>query len=574
MQNQAANSIHSLKPTPLIMKPSRGLSLTDLVNHDDAPPLNNGDNNVKQEEVQAENLATNPASVLAPGPVIVDTLPPVEAPVSTSDTGNTSHTGAAPQTAVTAESDETDTDDEPGEIVFENTKFRFDDEEQQPQKDKLVKGTSSEKKDKQVNAATKEIQLDSKPVKEQSPKTKDEGDIPVEDADKADNKVETQKKENGIKQEVEPVEQDGKKSVEPAKQSKEDSKKEKDIFQQKTSNASVKNNIKKDLKILSELSSSSLPKRYNVPPIWARKWKPTVKALQAIDSSNLKLDDSILGFIPEDDLTKSVQDWIYATLIAVEPELRQFIEVEMKYGLIIDPSTSNRVNPPVSSQCVFTDLDSTMKPDVDERVFDEFNRYIKNLSELNENMGKFNIIDSHASDLSYRVRTHTERPKFLRMTRDVNTGRIAQFIEKRKISQILLYSPKDSYDTKISISLELPVPENDPPEKYKNHTPTGHRLKKRTSYIHNDSCTRFDITRVENKPIRVNNKNEKEPESDTTYEVELEINTPALLNAFDNIQHDSKEYAAIVRTFLNNGTIVRRKLSSLSYDIYKGSNKL
>lgn len=344
MQNQAANSIHSLKPTPLIMKPSRGLSLTDLVNHDDAPPLNNGDNNVKQEEVQAENLATNPASVLAPGPVIVDTLPPVEAPVSTSDTGNTSHTGAAPQTAVTAESDETDTDDEPGEIVFENTKFRFDDEEQQPQKDKLVKGTSSEKKDKQVNAATKEIQLDSKPVKEQSPKTKDEGDIPVEDADKADNKVETQKKENGIKQEVEPVEQDGKKSVEPAKQSKEDSKKEKDIFQQKTSNASVKNNIKKDLKILSELSSSSLPKRYNVPPIWARKWKPTVKALQAIDSSNLKLDDSILGFIPEDDLTKSVQDWIYATLIAVEPELRQFIEVEMKYGLIIDPSTSNRVN--------------------------------------------------------------------------------------------------------------------------------------------------------------------------------------------------------------------------------------
>ncbi|CDO93252.1 unnamed protein product [Kluyveromyces dobzhanskii CBS 2104] len=560
------------------MKPSRGLSLTDLVNHDDTPPLKSDDTFVKPEEQHGvlvgeanqrpeglgSGLGANLANVLAPGPVITNAVPALE-PTGASE-------APAVQKPDVVESDETDTDDEPGEIVFENTKFKFDDEEVSS-KLKSAKGSAgaeNDKKEKEKKAVVKESSKNSTPAPVENStqaatnhKGLSTGDgVKVEEPLKVESGAEIHEEENGIKPEVE-VANDGKLGA-----------KKKDIFQQKSSNASVKNNIKKDLKILSELSSSSLPKRYNVPPVWARKWKHTVRALQAIDSNNLKLDESILAFIPEDDLTKSVQDWIYATLIAVDPELRQFVEVEMKYGVIIDPSTSNRVNPPVSSQCVFTDLDSTMKPDVDERVFDEFNRYIKNLSELNENMGKFNIIDSFASDLSYRVRTHTERPKFLRMTRDVNTGRIAQFIEKRKISQILLYSPKDSYDTKISISLELPVPDSDPPEKYQHHTPTGNRIKKRTSYIHNDSCTRFDITKVENKPIRVNNKHEKEAESDTTYEVELEINTPALLNAFENIQHDSKEYAAIVRTFLNNGTIVRRKLSSLSYDIYKGSNKL
>lgn len=464
-------------------KPSRGLSLTDLVNHDDAPPL-----------AGSASTASQPEQTAAVG--------------KTAD-------------------DETDTDDEPGEIVFENTKFKFDEEERDAREAKV-------KKERQREAKTDAEQP--KCVKEEEEGEEARAVLPEE--------PKQAKMETG------------------------------DIFQQKSSNASVKNNIKKDLKILSELSTNSLPKKYNIVPVWARKWKPTVKALQSIDSKNFKLEDSILSFIPDDDLTKSVQDWIYATLVSIEPPLRQFLEIEMKYGVIIDPTSSSRVNPPVSSQCVFTDADSTMKPDIDERVFDEFNKYMKNISDLNENMGKFNIIDSHTSDLSYRVRTHTERPKFLRMTRDVNTDRIAQFIEKRKISQLLLYSPKDSYDTKISISLELPVPDNEPPEKYKNHTPIGNRIKKRTSYIHNDSCTRFDITRAESKPIKVNSRADKEPESETTFEVELEMNTPALLNTFDNIQHDSKDYASIVRTFLNNGTIVRRKLSSLSYEIFEGSKKL
>lgn len=155
------------------------------------------------------------------------------------------------------------------------------------------------------------------------------------------------------------------------------------------------------------------------------------------------------------------------------------------------------------------------------------------------------------------------------MSTDIQTGRVGQFIEKRHVAQLLLYSPKDSYDVKISLNLELPVPDNDPPEKYKSQSPISERTKDRISYIHNDSCTRIDITKVNN-----HNQGPKSRQSETTHEVELEINTPALLNAFDNITNDSKEYASLIRTFLNNGTIVRRKLSSLSYEIFEGSKKV
>ncbi|EJS41489.1 cet1p [Saccharomyces arboricola H-6] len=341
------------------------------------------------------------------------------------------------------------------------------------------------------------------------------------------------------------------------------------IFEEKATLQSKKNNIKKDLEILSEISASSKPSKYKNVPIWAQKWKPTIKALQSIDVKDLKIDPSFLNIIPDDDLTKSVQDWVYATIYSIAPELRSFIELEMKFGIIIDAKGPDRVNPPVSSQCVFTELDAHLTPNIDSSLFNELSKYIRGISEVTENTGKFSIIESQTRDSVYRVGLSTQRPRFLRMSTDIKTGRVGQFIEKRHVAQLLLYSPKDSYDVKISLNLELPVPDNDPPEKYKSQSPISERTKDRISYIHNNSCTRIDITKVDN-----HNQGSKNRQSEITHEVELEINTPALLNAFDNITNDSKEYASLVRTFLNNGTIIRRKLSSLSYEIFEGSKKV
>ncbi|AGO13028.1 AaceriAFL134Wp [[Ashbya] aceris (nom. inval.)] len=343
-----------------------------------------------------------------------------------------------------------------------------------------------------------------------------------------------------------------------------------DIFEERASLESKKNNLRKDLRVLNEIASTARPGRYKVAPIWAQKWKPTVRALQNVNSKDLmKIDVSFTQVIPDDDLTKSVQDWIYATLLSIPPEQRQYVEVEMKFGILMDRSSdSQRVTPPVSSQTVYMESDARMKPDVDERVFVELNRYVKGISELTENTGKFNIIESHNRDELYRAGMNTQRPRFLRMSKDVKTGRVGEFIEKRRISQLLLFSPKDSYDVKISINVELPVPENDPPEKYMGQAPLNSRTKERISYIHNDSCTRIDITKVTN-----HNKGKRD-DAEVTHEIELELNSQALLAAFDKIAQDSKDYATIIRTFLNNGTIIRRKLTSLSYEIFEGGKKV
>lgn len=339
------------------------------------------------------------------------------------------------------------------------------------------------------------------------------------------------------------------------------------IFDEKASLQSKKNNLKKDLQVLNEIAASSKPNKYKNVPTWAQKWKPTIKALQNIDKKDFKIDNSFLNIIPDDDLTKSVQDWVYATIYSISPDLRPLIEMEMKFGLIMDRKTPDRINPPVSSQAVYTELDAHMTPNIEQPVFEELKKYMRGISEVNENSGKFSIIESQTTDSLYRVGVATQRPRFLRMSTDMNTGRVAQFIEKRKIAHLLLFSPKDSYDVKISINLEIPVPETEPPEKYKDQTPLSERGKQRVSFIHNDSCTRIDVTKVEKR------SNGRNSPPDVTHEIELEINTPALLSAFDDIATDSKVYASVIRTFLNNGTLIRRKLTSLSYDIFEGQKK-
>lgn len=467
---------------------------------------------------------------------------------------------APPKIPANQDEEETDTDDEiggDGEINFDSgMTFDYDKQDRNsPQKPDSSRKTKRAKVEKQEVKKTIPKESESKPA-ESIPEVKSE------EVATYVNVVSNQIEKAEETKHVQPLEINNNKDAEVKERSSTTVSK---IFEEKSSSESKRNNIKKDLKVLNEISATSKPNKYKNVPIWARKWKPTINALQNINTNDFKIDSSILNIIPDDDLTKSIQDWVYATVYSIEPEMRQFIELEMKFGIIVESKSPERVTPPISSQAVYTDMDSHLTPNIDEALFKELNKYIFSLSELNENSGKFNIIESQTKDSVYRVGLSTQRPRFLRMSTDIQTGRVGQFIEKRHVSQLLLFSPKDSYDMKISLNLELPVPGNDPPEKYKSQTPVSERSKDRISYIHNDSCTRIDITKVQN-----HNQGVKGRHTEITHEVELEINTPALLTAFNNINTDSKEYASVIRTFLNNGTIIRRKLTSLSYEIFEG----
>ncbi|KAL6942429.1 hypothetical protein ACO0QE_003604 [Hanseniaspora vineae] len=365
-----------------------------------------------------------------------------------------------------------------------------------------------------------------------------------------------------------------------------------------------KTTVKEDIAKLSNLANVSKPVKYNITPIWARKWQ--VKAKGNTNTANnstsetgndVSLEDTVNGFpvflpsftnvIPDDDLTKSVQEWIYATVVSISEEERPFLELEMKFGKLTGENQVDRINPPISTQSIYTDIDGHLQPNVDSTVFEALTKYFNNQQQQATATGdkktSFNVIESHTIDSVYRLNDfyNHRRPRFLRLSKDYDTGRIAQFVEKKSIAQLLIYSPKDSYDMKISINLELPLNMNDePPEKFERETPIHLRNKDRISFIHNNSFTRFDLTHVINKNMNSISKssltaNDEQAKNITnTYEVELEINTPMLLKAFDHISTDSTKYASLIRSYLNNGTLVRRKMSQLSAEIYEGKKKL
>ena len=546
MGEQLSGAPQTLPQTqPPVRKTS--IEISDINNAEDTEVISRPEEPVRKESNfnmgQQRNILNDeptPVPVVKPEPQVVPAVVPVSHTPGVAAVEQPVAPAAKP--AVPQQDDETDTDDEvggSGEINFDSG-MAFDYDKQDNNSPQKAANARSPKK----------VPSESKI----SPKTE------TAELSKADEPVE-QVASTGAS-EKESVAANGKEEEGTKKPSV------KNIFEEKTSTESKRNNIKKDLEVLNEISAVTKPNKYKNVPAWAKKWRPTVNALQNIDTSDFKIDSSFLNIIPDDDLTKSVQDWVYATIYSIDPDLRQFIELEMKFGLIVEAKSPERVSPPIASQAVYTELDAHMTPNVDEVLFKELNKYIRGISEMTENSGKFNIIESLTKDSVYRVGLSTQRPRFLRMSRDVQTGRVAQFIEKRHISQLLLLSPKDSYDMKISLNLELPVPENDPPEKYQNQTPVSERTKDRVSYIHNDSCTRIDVTTVQN-----HNQGVKGRHTEVTHEIELEINTPAMLTAFDKIATDSKEYASVIRTFLNNGTIIRRKLSSLSYQIFEGNKK-
>jgi polynucleotide 5'-triphosphatase len=102
----------------------------------------------------------------------------------------------------------------------------------------------------------------------------------------------------------------------------------------------------------------------------------------------------------------------------------------------------------------------------------------------------------------------------------------------------------------MSLSIELPNELNDAAFEIFKKRVTMEREKERTSYIHQATFTRIDLTKVREKNNRI-----------PKYELELEINTPALLRSMHNVMEDPLYYIDLVQAFLDNGRIITRHLS-------------
>lgn len=308
-------------------------------------------------------------------------------------------------------------------------------------------------------------------------------------------------------------------------------------------------------------SDPNKPTRYTKPPIWATKWVPSFKAQKAragrnraVRTGKADTDVSFTDTKPYNDLTRKITNWVYAQIVTVPKEQRQFLELEVKFGRLWHKATDRRVLIPVTNECIIDDsyiLDCFYRSGMEREHYDRVKKYITGLTRLHKE--KFKTMRFDQVDTTYREGSNQQVPKFIRLTTDKSTGRVVANLEKKKLGSLFIHSPDLMFDYRLSMSLELPNHDN--PERFANHIPENERQKKRTSFFHESTATRVDMTEVQSKSRGRHN------DTSESLELELEVDMNQLLDAFEQLENDQFTFEELTETLLDNARLINRFLA-------------
>lgn len=350
-------------------------------------------------------------------------------------------------------------------------------------------------------------------------------------------------------------------------------------------------NIHEQIKKLEELKkkedveavADGKPKRYKTKPTWAQDYipsfgQPTVGRSNGLNSFNNEVSlnnisklsiPSITGSIPRNDFNKLVTEWIWANVEGVKqdyvdiPNVEDYIEIESKLGNIWDKVKDRRIQLPVNTECVvatdYVNQECFFKPGITLENFNDTKSFMSKLiqeatEKLQQGKGdpnnKFIIENSHVVDLIASDSRRNDKPISGRVSLDTKTKRKTNSISKQRISDLYLHFPNTLFDLRMTLSVELPKELNDAAFEIFKKRVTMEREKERISYIHRATSTRIDLTKVREKNNRI-----------PKYELELELNTPALLQSMRTVLDDPLYYMDLVQAFLDNCKIITRHLS-------------
>lgn len=379
--------------------------------------------------------------------------------------------------------------------------------------------------------------------------------------------------------------------------------------------------IQAEIEQIRKLKSSRKPKRYQQPPIWATEWIPPSKYAQRINNGNggvnagslpggtgiqavgaadfepvrytekrvfdtsktasVDLECCITGVIPPASVIRTIAEWIYANFQEIPDKDRKNIELELKFGTIIDKSKGHRLSIDVSTECIYTNSSQIhFEPGVHEDGFNEMIRFLDDLEkgyqdDLAKSGGgnpsrprrKFNKLESDITDTYYRIAKRGENPKKIRISKDnlLDVERLTA-MNKVRISDLYIHNPSSLYDLRLSLSYEFPVPSEEIESIVSKNKVDLTRIKKRQSWTHKPTATRFDLTRVL-RPVELkNNKGNKIIEHDQKFEVELEINTIELFNGFDQFKSGQNDirFEELVEVFVNNARAMNNRVTKFA----------
>lgn len=391
----------------------------------------------------------------------------------------------------------------------------------------------------------------------------------------------------------------------------EDEKEEKPEVAEKEIKEAPKEEVKAPVENKKPVPTEGKPRRYERPPIWAQECGPgafqsnggaanhqesnndqingdigTTSVLSSkpvydpSHTESVDLECSITGIIPPPSVTRTIAEWIYANFTEIPDDKRKHVELELKFGTIIDKRAGHRIDINVLTECIFTDTSSTyfdigvhevgwtdMCKFLDdlERTYQEDQR--KSQPQLKVPKRKFNNLESDITDTFYQIVARNEQPKTIRISKEnqLNPPRYTA-INKQRISDLFIHNPSSMYDLRLSLSFENPIPEADIESILKKQTPTLTRVKKRSSWSHRPTVTRFDMTRVLQPRELKNKMGKKIIEQDQSFEVELEIDVPELFTGFDLFKSGLNliRFEELVEIFVNNARCMNNRVTKLA----------
>lgn len=340
---------------------------------------------------------------------------------------------------------------------------------------------------------------------------------------------------------------------------------------------------------------SRKPKRYETPPVWAREWTPPgQKAPQypaggpaaGLSSKSIfnraqtqlvDLECSVTGVIPAPLVVRTIAEWIYAHFTDIALDNRPYVELELKFGTIIDKMKGQRLDIGVSTECVFTrQLDIVFEMGVHEVGWNDMRKFLEELERAHQEeqrkagakpRRKFSVLESDLTDLFYHQNERNEQQKTVRVSRDnalLPPRHVA--ILKKRLLDLYVHNPLQMYDLRLSLLLEFPVPESSIEPLMAKNKPVLTRGKKRVSFKHQPTVTQFDLTRVLKPKPTKNKAGRTVIEQEQSFETELEVDVHELFGGFDKIRDglDTIRFEELVEVFINNARVLNNRVTKLA----------
>ncbi|KAL8279911.1 hypothetical protein RQP46_007761 [Phenoliferia psychrophenolica] len=243
-------------------------------------------------------------------------------------------------------------------------------------------------------------------------------------------------------------------------------------------------------------------------------------------------EPSIFNVEPIDEFTREVADWIWAFAGDLNWDV---VEIEAKIGLLVDTQMRSRKELPVPIETILTD-DRGLRFESNMTVgqHKHFNVLLNSRVEASAspNYPHAPVRYNHSKEIDG---FHHHNGRKLRVTTDQSTGALLRVVEKTRVADMNVLSPKRGFDWRVSVNTETPGPA---PPAASQASMT--RQKDRISYSH--QLFQIDLTQVKsgNQPLM--------------HELEVEFrDARALLVEGRKMQDDvPNRYLEMVQCFLNN----------------------